>query len=203
MPPRPRILGYVLAMSVLHASSAFIHLTPYSLQTHPAGLATWRPRICRTPLRACEGNPLIPAGMGQTHQAELAYQRLQIGQTPLLACEVNPVIPGGIELARAVCLSVFCWNLFFAPTAALALEELQPQSYYQQLRDAMPLKTMRGIWKYKEVKDGKVCDGTLTFRGQLDNPNRGDVVFDGGSNSCYSPIPPVKAIKGKWLMKPA
>lgn len=98
--------------------------------------------------------------------------------------------------------------LLGAGASASAAEEdsMQPQYYLQQVQDAMPLKTMRGVWRFKEKREGRTCTGRLTFQGKLDEPNRGDVVYEnleGGAAMCYSPTPPAKAVKGKWLMKPA
>ena len=33
---------------------------------------------------------------------------------------------------------------------------MKPQFYLQQVQDAMPLKTMRGVWRYKEQREGQV-----------------------------------------------
>ena len=33
---------------------------------------------------------------------------------------------------------------------------MKPQFYLQQVQDAMPLKTMRGVWRYKEPREGQV-----------------------------------------------
>eukprot|EP00802_Teleaulax_amphioxeia_P020573 Tamp_20865.p1 GENE.Tamp_20865~~Tamp_20865.p1 ORF type:complete len:273 (-),score=44.31 Tamp_20865:356-1099(-) len=113
---------------------------------------------------------------------------------------------GRAVLVGAVVLATSCGG----GTASWAAEEdaMQPQFYLQQVQDAMPLKTMRGVWRYKEQREGQTCAGRLVFEGKLDEPNRGDVLFenlDGGS--CYAPIPSAegktRAIKGKWLMKPA
>lgn len=48
-----------------------------------------------------------------------------------------------------------------------------------------------------QVREGKTCGGTLTFQGQLDQPNRGNVVFagnpcphDSGATHFHSKLPP-------------
>ena len=33
---------------------------------------------------------------------------------------------------------------------------MRPRFYMDQVSDAMPLKTMRGIWRYKEKREGQV-----------------------------------------------
>jgi hypothetical protein len=46
---------------------------------------------------------------------------------------------------------------------AWAAEEnaMKPQFYLQQVQDAMPLKTMRGVWRYKEQREGQVFSHVL------------------------------------------
>jgi hypothetical protein len=95
-----------------------------------------------------------------------------------------------------------------ASTWAAEEEAMQPKFYLQQVQEAMPLKTMRGIWRFKENRERQSCTGRLVFEGKLDEPNRGDVIFLGTENLgtssvCFTPRPPAKSVKGKWLMKPA
>jgi len=95
-----------------------------------------------------------------------------------------------------------------ASTWAAEEDAMQPKFYLQQVQEAMPLKTMRGIWRFKEIRERQSCTGKLVFEGKLDEPNRGDVIFLGTENLgtssvCYTPRPPAQSVKGKWLMKPA
>lgn len=71
---------------------------------------------------------------------------------------------------------------------------LQPQSYRQQLADAIPLKTMRGVWSVRETfLDGaEPVSGTATFTGQLDNDGAGEVLWAGAAGQA----------RGRWLLKP-
>ena len=41
---------------------------------------------------------------------------------------------------------------------------MRPRFYMDQASDAMPLKTMRGIWRYKEKREGQVSFDVLTCR---------------------------------------
>ena len=61
---------------------------------------------------------------------------------------------GRAVLVGAVVLATSCGG----GTASWAAEEdaMQPQFYLQQVQDAMPLKTMRGVWRYKEQREGQV-----------------------------------------------
>ena len=72
-----------------------------------------------------------------------------------------------------------------------------------QVSDAMPLKTMRGVWRYKEKREGQVCNARLVFEGKDDEPNRGEVRLENLGGHCYDAVAPAKGIRGKWLMKPA
>lgn len=45
---------------------------------------------------------------------------------------------------------------------------------------AMPVKTMRGVWRIREFRDGEeLCKGRLTFRGFVDDPLRGSLEYAG------------------------
>jgi hypothetical protein len=61
-----------------------------------------------------------------------------------------------------------------------------------QVQDAMPLKTMRGVWRFNEQREGKTCTGRLLFEGKLDEPNRGEVFYKNieDGTACYTPVPP-------------
>jgi hypothetical protein len=44
----------------------------------------------------------------------------------------------------------------------------------------MPVKTMRGVWRIREFRDGEeLCKGRLTFRGFVDDPLRGSLEYAG------------------------
>eukprot|EP00966_Prymnesium_polylepis_P333610 7389060-Prymnesium_polylepis.1 len=68
------------------------------------------------------------------------------------------------------------------------------KSYAQQLSDAQPFKTMRGVWQLREFnQQGKeVASGTLTFRGAGGAiAEKGSVVYEGEGG----------AGRGPWLLK--
>lgn len=69
----------------------------------------------------------------------------------------------------------------------------ESKSYSQQLSDAQPIKTMRGVWHLQEYNlEGKlVSDGTLTFRGSDSEPERGQVTYEGNAG----------AGRGPWILK--
>jgi hypothetical protein len=46
-------------------------------------------------------------------------------------------------------------------------DAMKPQFYLQQVQDAMPLKTMRGVWRYKEQREGQVFSHVLPARFHL------------------------------------
>lgn len=44
----------------------------------------------------------------------------------------------------------------------------------------MPIKTIRGVWRIREFRDGEgLCKGRLTFRGFVDEPLKGVVEYTG------------------------
>jgi hypothetical protein len=67
------------------------------------------------------------------------------------------------------------------------------QSNTKQLSDAIPLKTMRGVWRLREYGQGNqlTAEGLLTFRGADSSPDRGTVTYDGDAG----------AGRGPWLLK--
>eukprot|EP00960_Hanusia_phi_P062311 765110-Hanusia_phi.AAC.6 len=67
----------------------------------------------------------------------------------------------------------------------------------------MPLKTMRGVWRFQQEVGGRGCTGSFVFSGQYDQPNRGDVTFAPAKVACYSRIRPEKPVRGPWRMKPS
>ena len=70
---------------------------------------------------------------------------------------------------------------------------LEPASFQQQVSDAQPLKHMRGRWRVRErLDDTGSAEGLLTFTGQLDRPEQGEVVLSGAA----------AAARGRWLLKP-
>jgi hypothetical protein len=44
----------------------------------------------------------------------------------------------------------------------------------------MPVKTIRGVWRIREYRDGQpLCLGRVTFRGFIDQPNKGTASYAG------------------------
>ena len=73
----------------------------------------------------------------------------------------------------------------------------QIQSYAQQLSDAQPFKTMRGVWRLKEfnLQGKEIGQGTLTFRGAGgDVAEKGSVVYEGDTRGSSQG-------RGPWLLK--
>lgn len=107
-------------------------------------------------------------------------------------------------------LSALAFNPTIFPVHAIDLEQSsydrtlqrqiysplpQIQSYGQQLSDAQPIKTMRGIWQLREYdKHGKLLNsGSLTFRGPGGElAERGTVTYTGDG----------AAGRGPWILKP-
>lgn len=78
--------------------------------------------------------------------------------------------------------------------ASAELEPVRPQSYLEQIEEAMPVKTIRGVWRIREYRDGQpLCLGRVTFRGFVDQP-KGTVSYAGCNDSKG---------RGRWLLKPA
>lgn len=68
------------------------------------------------------------------------------------------------------------------------------QSFQQQLSDAQPFKTMRGVWRLREYdqRGREVASGVLTFRGAGgDVAERGSVVYEGDAAPG----------RGPWILK--
>ena len=69
------------------------------------------------------------------------------------------------------------------------LPEIQP--FTSQVSDAIRIKTMRGVWRLREVdKAGRATEGWLTFRGSP-LEERGKVSYEGGA----------AAGRGPWILK--
>ena len=77
---------------------------------------------------------------------------------------------------------------------------LEPQPYAQQVADAMPLKTMRGVWSVRERYDGsatRAATANITFRGPVSSPNKGEVLWvstDGAEEQ--------RQARGLYLLRP-
>jgi hypothetical protein len=100
--------------------------------------------------------------------------------------------------ACSTCLSglVILSSVAAAPTVALAArEDFTPKSYAEQVRDAIPIKTIRGRWRVRESKAGEksICKGELEFKGFVEEPNKGTVIYKGCGREG----------KGRWLLKPS
>ncbi|KAG5188294.1 hypothetical protein JKP88DRAFT_206701 [Tribonema minus] len=80
--------------------------------------------------------------------------------------------------------------------AHAALEPLPPpKSYTQQIVDAIPIKTIRGVWRIREIREGEsLCKGKLTFKGFVDEPGKGTVEYVSSDGEREG--------KGYWLLKP-
>lgn len=83
------------------------------------------------------------------------------------------------------------------------LPEVQP--FRQQLSDAIPVKTLRGVWSLREYDaNGRLCaEGRLTFRG-AETEDRGQVVYE-GDQVLYEGGQSVRyrtSGRGPWILKP-
>lgn len=81
--------------------------------------------------------------------------------------------------------------------AQAALDPIVSQTYMEQVRDAIPVKTIRGVWRIREYRDkstGTLCKGRLKMRGFVEEPNKGTLEYMGCNDSKG---------KGNWLLKPA
>ena len=73
----------------------------------------------------------------------------------------------------------------------------QIQNYAQQLSDAQPFKTMRGVWRLREFNNqgNEIRTGTLTFRGAGgDVAEKGSVVYEGDASGSAQG-------RGPWVLK--
>ena len=83
-----------------------------------------------------------------------------------------------------------------------ALEPLLPQSARQQISDAIPLKSMRGVWRLRETRGdgGPRLEGKLMFTGAADlvtdSTNRNGAVV-------YTPADGGASASGVWVLKTA
>ena len=108
-----------------------------------------------------------------------------VAQPSLLLAEPAPLV-------RSVLPSTQC-------VADLRLfdEAPEPTTLGEQMRSAIPIKTVRGTWKLRESASGGGAPprrGVLTFRGFIDQPNRGVVEYvDDGDGATA---------RGRWVVKP-
>jgi len=157
------------------------------------------PSLCR---RAAAAADPVPASL--PGRARAAQEASEQGSTRRIT---RALVAGALIVASMSSAALEASAAAFHPPAlVLAAEEdvMRPRFYMDQVSDAMPLKTMRGVWRYKEKREGRVCNARLVFEGKDDEPNRGEVRLESvGIASCYDALAPAKAIRGKWLMKPA
>ena len=111
-----------------------------------------------------------------------------VAQPSLLLAEPAPLV-------RSVLPSTQC-------VADLRLfdEAPEPTTLGEQMRSAIPIKTVRGTWRLRESGYArapayypKKARGVLTFRGFVDQPNRGIVEYTDGDGATA---------KGRWVIKP-
>ena len=72
----------------------------------------------------------------------------------------------------------------------------EPTTLGEQMRSAIPIKTVRGTWKLRESASAGGAPprrGVLTFRGFIDQPNRGVVEYVDSDGATA---------KGRWVVKP-
>ncbi|EKU22417.1 hypothetical protein NGA_0427600 [Nannochloropsis gaditana CCMP526] len=81
-------------------------------------------------------------------------------------------------------------------TEAQASDQVITQSYIEQVRDAIPVKTIRGVWRIREYRDRDqpLCKGRIKMRGFVEEPNKGTLEYTGCNDGKG---------KGNWLLKPA
>eukprot|EP00965_Chrysotila_dentata_P172819 5702758-Pleurochrysis_carterae.AAC.1 len=105
-------------------------------------------------------------------------------------------LPRRAASSLAVVLGAMCTQR--TPAADFLVDQsdqLQPQFYADQLSDAIPLKTMRGVWRLREFRNnGDRLTGMLTCTGSVENPNKGELFYESGDQSSTA--------KGVWLLKP-
>uniref|UniRef100_A0A7S2Y0F9 Lipocalin/cytosolic fatty-acid binding domain-containing protein n=1 Tax=Fibrocapsa japonica TaxID=94617 RepID=A0A7S2Y0F9_9STRA len=98
---------------------------------------------------------------------------------------------------RNIILSAMVSALLFSHSdlASAVLEPLEPPvSYQAQMRDAMQVAPIRGVWRIREYesKTAPLCKGQLKFDGFVDQMG-GTVKYEGCNDRKGS---------GKWLLKP-
>mmetsp|Transcript_1416 Transcript_1416/g.3055 ORF Transcript_1416/g.3055 Transcript_1416/m.3055 type:complete len:262 (-) Transcript_1416:14-799(-) len=117
---------------------------------------------------------------------------------------VRHVRPQFTNVPRVVSTTVFLSALqstaVSEATVPSAGGEIRSQG--EQLRDSIPLATVRGRWRIRENRGplmsvggkGRICSSTVIFRGFVGDPNKGVVDYE--STECG------ESSGGRWITKP-